>query len=363
MSLEETEQGGIERLIAYEAQMEYPNAREALVLEETARGLLDQFGDSVKGEDGETYTTIKPFIQRRIDGEMHLFGLRSVRSSDKVFGEADDFISLTTVMPGGSLTDVAELRKGLLRVQVPNEEVQVNLLKDITFTSGLVKDMKKDFTDRLAQEELEQARTRSRRIDFLKTMSLRGTVGLAGLAVVSGLVWGIKAIDWSDTFKSSTDKFDEHRYTLADPKTSGFGEVVSPANSTELRDKKALRASEIPTFAGDAYDDEDIETTTGDSTLTQSDGLRQIIFNTSNDNTFKTKDEKKPNCETVDIEEGTSSNAILHSWTDFVGPDGTSRADELTITLEPALIKACWSGVERNDDDDPRIVFDIVTPS
>lgn len=281
------------------------------------------------------------------------------RDKDGAFGEQSEYIgfnfSSKLVVPN-VLRDVMTLTPdGALRVVVNNDgdvtttnDIKLNDASDLAAAQGLYKQICAN-TDRLRSQRVA---TKWKREKYLK----RAGVAVGGFAVVGTIVWGGSKISWDHVFDGDPEKFDRHDYSLPAEEATvvDYGHTETMLFSQALFDNPNLRADYVPQLGSwDRYDSQD-------ATYTPNDGMREIVITTSKDNHFQTKDEGKPNCESQEIVGSAGLDSVLYAWTDFTDVDGTSRADELNVTYNKDGVRVCWTGEERNDDDDPRVVLQIV---
>ena len=178
-----------------------------------------------------------------------------------------------------------------------------------------------------------------------RTVAVAGVLGMAGASV-----YGLAQVPWSEITDTDAENFDEHEYAIEDPaQPITLGEQgVHPLFSDELyeRESEELGYLDIPTMAGG----EDSVTETSQLTTDEATSLRQVVITSSKEG---------KNCEVVALNDRLPLNAELLLWTDFANPDGSPRNEELDVSLSNEALAVCWNGEERNDDDDPRVVFEL----
>lgn len=94
-----------------------------------------------------------------------------------------------------------------------------------------------------------------------------------------------------------------------------------------------------------------IEGSDQSGTVGTGDKISQVIIGSSKDGL---------NCVDVPVSDRTSLDSHVLAWTDFVDPDGKSRANELTVEYDVADIKFCFVGQEVDDQDNPRVLFKLI---
>jgi hypothetical protein len=216
--------------------------------------------------------------------------------------------------------------------------------EDIRLVQSLVQQFLEDGAEESADRQ-SQARERHRqRMNAARI----GAWSVTGLAAVVAIVWGgIAVLDNVAESLDKTGQFDKKDKALTGGTQIELGHSGHPEFSDDLYADPDLEASDIPEMAVDDPDD----TETPDD-LDPDDTLRQLTVTSS---------EGGKNTAEADIDsEGIPRSARLVAWTDFADENGTSRADELTVTYERDTVTVEWEGQERNDDDDPRVVVALI---
>lgn len=206
-----------------------------------------------------------------------------------------------------------------------------------TLLQSLTDTQQKQQIRKRQDEESAAARQKARRREAVagvartagKIARRAGAVAVAGVAVAAA-VYGISKIDIKD--------FDDADLTLEGGTELVLGSTGSPQFSRELYDSDKLDRNDIPNL----FDN----TETGDQQLDMDNLFRDIEITSSKDG---------QNCESAEVERVPIGTRLV-AWTDFTGPDGTSRADELEVMYTTEKVEVCWNGEELNDDDDPRVV-------
>jgi hypothetical protein len=271
-------------------------------------------------------------------------------SSSKIKGSLADVIIMK---PSGDLTVVRNTDGD----PMTTNGMDVDVAEDIRSTELLVLKIEKNCRSEKDSKEWALERRRDRRNEIAAKVGKRVGVFALSACAVSGGILGFRAISWDSVALSDGERFDNHHYSLTDGAVVSVGETGTPEYSEKLRLDSHLGPDKVPEVRGyekgnsGPYDDE----------LTMDDGFRQITITSSKEGFPVSHNTTKPNCDTEELEETIPADAKVKVWTDFVDANGHSRADELSVGFTLDSIKYCWSGLERNSADDPRLVFDIIT--
>lgn len=323
--------------------------------------------------EGMTYT-VRAFAQR---GQADVFEKRGIEAGLRLFSPDHKATGL--------YTDLTFYESGVARVGITDSEDTEALDATFAFAKSLMQELEKVIEKTKeekaesaqaayeAKEEAKARRARNRRERF-RSFRRAGALGCVAL-VSTGAAYGLLTEQFGDTsqitqkigegfdrvanvFRGRANRFDAHNYRLSGGNTGGVNEIVVPAFSQGLYNDTRLSATELPRVNHKVDDDNNLGESTYpyDDDLAIADGLREIIITSSKDG---------KNCQTAKVDHITIGSRIV-AWTDFVGTGNNSRADELTIRLRPRtpestspIVEACWNGRENNDNDDPRIVFDL----
>ncbi len=210
--------------------------------------------------------------------------------------------------------------------------------------------------ERLTQErEAQKARTqherKTRNLHCWQRVKKIGTSVLkyTGMTVMAGAIVGGPIYVASTIDLPRHRDYDERGYALAGGTelTLGAGSEGNPEFSKQLYEDTKLATHKMPTLLTE--EDDGFVGSSQDMNLDVTDTLRNIII-------FSSKPGK--NCSTATLDKAPLDTRLV-AWTDFTAPDGTSRADELSVLYETDKVKVCWNGEERSINDDPRVVVTL----
>ena len=281
-------------------------------------------------------------------------GMRSIGKPNElpVFGMAfdeDESTEISTVNPRAVTFSKSVL--GFPTVTVDNGlDPRVNDPKDVDLVKTALREIeaesRRTVSKRVEDKKLEElAKRNARAARISKVGHLAGKFtkyALKTVAVVSVVGGSIVAGIAIKHIKGEVD-FDEDP-TIEIPKGGTVVELgadpTSPEFVPELIGNEKLSVDNVPYEGGSQ-----------DGTVSTGDKISQVVIGSSKDGL---------NCVHVPVSDRTSLDSHVLAWTDFVNPDGKSRANELTVEYDVADIKFCFVGQEVNDQDDPRILFTLI---
>ncbi len=269
---------------------------------------------------------------------------------EPLFGIAFDEDMDTRVTTPNSRTIVFSHFAGHPQITVANGNIlepRVNDPEDYK----LIKSIQQTIAEKasvLAEEKALERKTEAKYRHQRMTEKLQKYARRVGGTVVAGivLVGGGKLISQIDIAESYS--FDK------DP------EVIVPEGGTVLHigDRPAS-----PDFVAEFMSDNtlsrrnipDVHSGSGSvsaSPLKPTHVLRDVILTSS---------EEGKNCEHVPLED-VHLDSQLVAWTDFVGSNGEMRNDQLEVQFSLDVARVCFIGEETSDEDDPRVILQLITP-
>lgn len=294
-------------------------------------GLLREWGTKTQESDAITVSLEDAYTYTPDKGEPVTFGLAKITESRQPDAPVYELHART-----GGITEVPiRIVNGSLHTYLGESSPSGNLAQDVAELSGILDSIAKN-CDAKQNHEIWARRERVEK----RTSILKRTVGsIAAIGVLAGAGFGAYRISQQDPDQD----FDDQNYTLIGGTVGSSNETIHPAQSYELKLSQRLAGDNIPSVSsGDPF--------------TVEDGLRQIVFNSSNRNgNYIDK-----RCVAAAIDGPLPQGTQLRAWSDYTY-NGAPRANELDVTLTPDSreVVACWTGKNYDTSQRLRAVIDL----
>lgn len=267
--------------------------------------------------------------------------------ADTPFGEESVTSGIRFYSPDGNYRELTTYDSGVMLFGTNTNDAELSA--DVGFAQTILKKLDTVVTDKEYKITLERSRKRHKRQDAIRT------AGKSALALVaaSAAAVGLYKIATDRIIPGAPERFDKKHYTIPGGNVFAVGQQGHPAFSSYVHDAKKLGKNKVPRVNHPdkkGYRGGNIHPY--DGTMDTSDGLREMIITSS-----------KPgdNCQAITVH-SMKLDAKATVWTDFVKPEGKSRANELNVALTDGKLRLCWYGQELSKKDDPRIVFQVKNP-